>query len=159
MGTTQPTALFHRPVGISALSAARRQSVNLTHETVVCFDGAVDPATITSDFFTAQGAHGGHQVSSTERFATFYDALPAQRGRADRWRRIAVAMGCFSTPTAMVCSAARDRRVPYGSAGASHTNAFGYVRDSYTGQLIIGATFRVDGLAGVSVTTDANGRL
>ncbi|MBX3401716.1 MAG: Ig-like domain-containing protein, partial [Gemmataceae bacterium] len=69
------------PVGIEAISPENGEElVSLTRETVVRFDGPVDPATITPNSFyliaNGEKLAGSIRVSPTEKFATFFYANP-----------------------------------------------------------------------------------
>ena len=82
------------PVGIREISPSNGEEfVNLTRETIVRFDGKVDPTTITEDafYFIANGDRipGRIVVSSTEEFVTFFydEHLPSFDGSASGSRR------------------------------------------------------------------------
>ena len=80
-GTTVFGFAISDPVGITSISPADGESmVNVNRETIVRFEDAVDPATVTTSAIQiiANGAQvsGTIIVSSTERFATFYYDQP-----------------------------------------------------------------------------------
>lgn len=166
-----PDASFaiDRPVGIIELSPANGATlVNMTRETIVRFDDAIDPATITeqSFFLTALGERipGRIQVSSTERFATFFydEPLPSSTRI-----RVEIDGNLIRGRDGLLLDADGDG-VPGGRKIAEFqtlpltripgTNIIGTVRDSYTGAPIIGATIRVDAFPEANAVTDENGR-
>ncbi len=149
------------------------EMVNLTRETIVRFDEAIDPTTITEEnvYLIAQGERvpGRLQVSSTERFVTlFYDnALPASTEV-----RLVVDGDSISGQDGHLLDADGDG-VPGGVLTADFrtlpltripgTNVFGYVFDSVNVDAegnnipIVGATIRVDAFPEANVVTDENG--
>ncbi len=77
------------PVTIQSFSPANgEEMVNLTRETVVRFNGPIDPATVTPDSFyliaNGQRLPGRILVSSTERFVTFFYETPLPPSTAVR---------------------------------------------------------------------------
>ncbi|MCA9048818.1 MAG: Ig-like domain-containing protein, partial [Planctomycetaceae bacterium] len=154
---------------ISSLSPTDgEEMVSVTRETIVRFNAAVDPQTVTSDafFLLANGKRmpGQIRVSSTEKFATIvYDSpLPASTeiqvvvngDQITARNGLAVDADGDGQPGGILRTQFRTlplTRIP-------GTNVFGYVRDSVTGQPIEGVTIRVDAFPAANVVTDENGR-
>lgn len=156
-------------VSIASLSPSDgEEMVNVTRETIVRLDGAVDPETITSDSFylIAEGEHVAGRVvpSSTEKFATFFydSALPASTEV-----RIVVEGDQIMGRNGAALDADGDGQ-PGGRLTADFrtlpltripgTDVFGFVRDSFSGEPIEGATIRVDAFPEANAVTDENGR-
>ena len=140
------------------------QMVSPDREVIVRFDGPVDPSTIDTDslYLIANGERvaGTVRVSSTRRFATIFpdDPLPASTqvrmvvdgdliqdaignpldGEADG------ALGGIATADFQTLPLTR----------IDGTNVFGFVRDSFSGDPIVGATIRVDAFPAANVVTD-----
>ncbi|MDA1053499.1 MAG: Ig-like domain-containing protein [Planctomycetota bacterium] len=79
--TRQFNFTIEKPTRLAESSPANgEEMVSLTRETIIRFDGQVDPATVTPDTFylIANGERlpGRIRVSSTERFATFFYDTP-----------------------------------------------------------------------------------
>ncbi|MCA9219447.1 MAG: Ig-like domain-containing protein, partial [Planctomycetales bacterium] len=142
--------------------------VSVTRETIVAFDKPIDPATVDDDSFylvaNGQRVAGTTRVSSTEQFVTFFydNPLPAAtevRVVLDGDR----VMGRDGRPVdadgdgvAGGTLTADFRTLPL--MRVPGTNVFGYVRDSYNGQPIVGATIRVDAFPEANAVTDQDGR-
>jgi len=157
------------PTGVARVSpAAGEDLVSVTRETIVRFDEPIDPATLTTDALqviaNGQRIPGRIVVSSTERFATFfYDApLPASTEV-----RVVVDGDLILGRDGLPLDANGDNE-PGGTLAAdfrtlpltriAETNVFGFVRDSLTGNPIVGATIRVDAFPAASAVTDETGR-
>ncbi len=186
--TTIPATLFDvaDPTGIGEVSpAAGERLVSVNRETVIRFDEQVDPDSITGGgktlLVTAAPANssgappihviangqrlGGRLiVSSTERFATFYfdDPLPAStevRIVVDGQRimgRDGLLLDADGNNEPGGVRTADFRTLPIGAVAG--TGIFGFVKDSTTGEPIVGATIRVDNLPEKNAVTDASGR-
>ncbi len=155
------------PVGITEISPANgEEMVNVTRETIVRFDGQVDPDTVNEDSFyliaNGQRLPGSIQVSSTERFATFFydEPLPASTEV-----RVVVDGDLIMGRDGLSLDAVGDgfsggsitadfRTLPL--TRIAGTNVYGFVRDATTGEPIIGATIRVDAFPDASVVTVAD---
>ena len=151
-------------VGLASISpASGEELVNVERETIVRFDGEIDPATVTEDSFfviaNSERVAGRVVVSSTNRFATFfYDApLPASTEI-----RVVVDGGVITDASGTPIDADGDF-LPGGVATADFstlpltripgTNVFGFVRDSATGDPLVGVTIRVDAFPGLEAVT------
>lgn len=164
-----------QPVHIAEITpASGEELVSPTRLTVVRFDDAVDPATVTADSFylIAQGARvpGTISVSSTDRFATFTYANPLP---AATEVRVVVDGSKIMGRNGLALDADGDN-TPGGMATADfttlpltripHTDVFGYVYDSYNKNPdgsnipIVGATIRVDAFPQANAITDATGK-
>jgi hypothetical protein len=155
--------------GIASISPAHgEEMVNVTRETIVRFDGKVDPDTVTTESFylIANGERipGRVHVSSTNEFATFFydDPLPPSTGV-----RVVVDGEQIALEDGRKLDADGDRQ-PGGLAQADFrtlplarvpgTNVWGFLKDAYTGEPIVGATIRVDGFPEANAVTDSDGR-
>ena len=142
--------------------------VSVTRKAVVRFDGRVAPDSVTTDSFyaIAQGARvpGRVVVSPTERFATlhFEEPLPASTAvrivvDGDRIKnQHDIALDGDDNGTAGGRRTADYSTLPL--TRIPETNVFGFVRDSMSGEPIVGATIRVDAFPEANVVTDENGR-
>ena len=168
-GTIIRSFVVADPPGIESLSpAAGEELVSVTRETIVRFDEPVDPDSVDEDSFyvIANGARvaGTTRVSSTEKFATivYDDPLPASteiRIVVDGSRivgRDGFALDADGDDEPGGLQNADFRTLPLTTIPG--TNVFGFVRDSVSGEPIIGATIRVDSLPDKNVITDENGR-
>jgi len=157
------------PVGITSISpASGEELVSVTRETIVRFEDAVDPATITPASFqvmaNGQPVPGSIVVSSTERFVTFFHDAPLPASTAVR---VVLNGHLIMGRDGMVPDADGDNQ-PGGVSTANFktlpltriagTNVFGFVRDSYSGLPLVGATIRIDAFPEANVVTDADGR-
>ena len=157
------------PTGIREISPAHgEEMVNVTRETIVRFDEQVDPTTITDEAFhliaNGQRLPGRIVTSSTERFVTFFydDPLPASTEV-----RIVINGDLIIGRDGLALDADGDDQ-PGGTATADFrtlpltrilgTNVFGFVRDSFSEEPIVGATIRVDAFPEANAVTDENGR-
>ncbi len=170
LSTTDVTfSLNATPVTITQLSPANgEEMVNVTRETIVRFDGVIDPSGVTTDslYLIANGLRlpGRVVVSSTNRFATFFYDQPLP---ASTEVRVVVDGSQIFGVEGLLIDANADT-APGGTATAdfrtlpltriADTNVFGFVRDSYTGDPIVGATIRVDAFPEANAITDENGR-
>ena len=162
----QPDSLLTPVLGFSPANG--EEMVNVTRQTIVRFGGEVDPSTVTSDSFTlvANGevVPGRVAVSPTGRFATYFyeSALPAStevRARID---------GNIVKDTSGQSVDANGDGVPGGIGVADFrtlpltripgTVVFGFVKDSFTQEPIVGATIRVDAFPEADAVTDSEGR-
>lgn len=166
---TLPFTLRTSSLGIKFISPAHgEEMVSVTRETVVHFEGKVDPATVTPDSFYVL-AHGERVpgrvvVSSTREFATFFYDQPLPPSTAVR---VVVDGEQILLENGSKLDANGDGR-PGGIAKADFrtlpltripgTNVWGYLKDAYTGEPIVGATIRVDGFPEANAVTDENGR-
>ncbi|MCO6456283.1 MAG: Ig-like domain-containing protein, partial [Pirellulaceae bacterium] len=168
-GTIEFAFDVDRLTSIQRLSPAAGESlVSVTRETIVRFDNPIDPATVGEDAFylvaNGQRVEGRRVVSSTERFMTFFYDTPLP---AATEVRIVVDGNLIRGRDGKLLDADRDGQ-PGGVATADFrtlpltriagTNVFGFVRDSYSGQPIVGATIRVDAFPEANTVTDASGR-
>ena len=149
------------------------EMVSLTRETIIRFDGQVDPATVTDENFyliaNSQRVSGNIRVSSTERFATFFydDPLPPSTEV-----RIMVNGDGITGRDGLPLDADNDGE-PGGLLEADFrtlplsfipgTSVFGYVYDSYSRDgegndiPIVGATISLDANPSVFAVTDDDG--
>ena len=174
------------PAGIREVSPAAGETlVSVNRETIVRFDEAVDPDSITgggnslivsaapagssgappiSVIAGGQRLAGRLVVSSTERFATFYYDQPLP---ASTEVRIVVDGDAIIGRDGLPLDADGDglpggkrnadfRTLPIGPVVG--TNIFGFVKDSATDEPIVGATIRVDNFPAKNVVTDSQGR-
>ena len=156
-------------VGIDEISPSDGEElVSLTREVIIRFSDQVDPATVDSDslrvIVLGEEVSGRIRVSSTERFVTFFPDSP---WNASTGVRVLVDGDRIVTRIGMKLDADGDG-IEGGILTADFTtlpltripgtNVFGFVRDSYTGEPIVGATIRVDALPEANVVTDENGR-
>lgn len=143
------------------------QSVNVNRETVIRFNGEIDPTTINANTFRAeangQTLAGRVVVSSMNKFATlFYDSpLPASTGV-----RVVV-------DTENITDIDGNRIHTVGQATEPNfftsqfrtlslmqipgTEVFGFVKDSETGLPIEGVTISLDAMPEVNSVTNASG--
>ena len=144
------------------------EMISVTRETIVRFDEPIDPATVTSDALhllaNGQRVSSRIRVSSTERFATiFYNSpLPASTEV-----RLVVDGDLIMGRDGSALDADGDD-VPGGKLHSefrtlpltriSGTNVFGFVRDSVSGDPLVGATIRVDAFPAANAVTDEDGR-
>ena len=144
------------------------EMVNLTRETIVHFDGEVDPTTVSTDslFLIANGeaVEGRVTVSRTRRFATFFYDSPLPSSTEVR---VVIDGDTIKGADGILLDGDGD-----GFAGGmgtvdfttlpltriAGTNVFGFVRDSKTGDPIVGATIRVDAFPEADAVTDDDGR-
>ncbi|PAY17972.1 hypothetical protein CKO51_18350 [Rhodopirellula sp. SM50] len=168
-GTEIANFLVADPPGIRSTSpTAGEELVSVIRKTIVRFDEPVDASTVTTDAFyliaNGERVDGSIRVSSTERFATFfYDApLPASteiRVVVDGAKiigRDGLALDADGDDEPGGVQNADFRTLPL--TPVKGTGVFGFVKDSNTGEPIVGATIRVDSLPGKNVVTDVNGR-
>ncbi|MEL6107142.1 MAG: Ig-like domain-containing protein [Planctomycetota bacterium] len=151
-------------VEIESISPAEgEEMVNVARETIVRFDGEIDAASVTEDSFyviaNSERVPGRVVVSSTNRFATyFYDeALPPSTEV-----RVMVDGDAIKNLDGIPIDADGDL-IPGGVATADFstlpltripgTNVFGFVRDSATGEPLVGVTIRVDAFPGLEAVT------
>jgi hypothetical protein len=157
------------PVGIESFSPAHGEDhVNVARETIVRFNDKIDPATLTGEALqlTAAGkAIGGRiVVSSTERFATFFydEPLPAStevQATLDGNRvkgRDGYSIDADGDGLPGGVFTAKFRTLPL--TRIPGTKVWGFLKDAYTGEPIVGATIRVDGFPEANAVTDATGR-
>ena len=172
--TTRFEFQIEKPTRISETSpSAGEELVSLTRETVIRFDGQVDPATVTPDAFhviaNSERIPGTLRVSSTERFATFFydEPLPASTEV-----RIVVDGDQIVGRDGLNLDADNDGE-PGGLLQADFrtlplsfipgTQLFGYVYDSYHQDSegndipIVGATIFLDANPDVNAVTDEDG--
>ena len=175
------------PTGIAELSPSPGESlVTVLRDVVVRFDEPVDATSVTGggqstivESTSAANAGDGPAVyviaggerlagrlvvSSTNEFATYYfdDPLPASTEV-----RIVVDGDRIVGQDGLALDADGDNQ-PGGTRTGDFrtlsltpipgTDVFGFVKDSSTGEPIVGATIRVDSLPDKSATTDINGR-
>ncbi|QEG00427.1 FG-GAP repeat protein [Stieleria maiorica] len=163
------TFLVADPPNIGSTSpSAGEELVSVTRRTIVRFDEPVDASTVTSDAFyliaNGERVDGSIRVSSTERFATFFydDPLPASteiRVVVDGSKiigRDGIALDADGDDEPGGVQHADFRTLPL--TPVPGTGVFGFVKDSNTGEPIVGATIRVDSLPDKNVVTDVNGR-
>lgn len=142
--------------------------VNVTREAVINFSAQVDPASVTNQSLSVmalgQPVPGRRVVSSTRRFVTFFPDGPWP---ASTEIRVAVDGNVIRNTGGTKLDADGD-----GVAGGvgtidfttlsltriPNTNVFGFVRDSYSQQPIVGATIRVDAFPEANATTNQAGR-
>lgn len=162
------------PVSIEDISPANGEEfVSLTRETIVRFDGKIDPTTVNDDSFylIANGDRipGNMIVSKSEEFATFFYDQPLPSSTEIR----VVVDGDKSTNKNGTAIDADNNGISGGIAtadfrtlpltGIQGTNVFGYIYDSnYTNPdgsniPIEGVRLEVDGLTDVFAVTDENG--
>ena len=157
------------PVRVTDISpAAGEEMVSVTRETIVRFDGQVDPSTITPDTFyliaNGQRVEGQIRVSSTRRFMTFFYDQPLP---ASTEVRVVVEGGSIMGLEGRLIDpngngevgetqTADFRTLPL--TRIAGTNVFGFVRDSMTGHPLVGVTIRVDAFPEADAVTDSNGR-
>ena len=176
------------PTGIAELSPAAGESlVSVLRKSVIRFDEPVDTDSVTGGgtsvtmtsipvseipdsgpavYLVAAGRRlaGRLEMSSSETFATFFpsDPLPPSteiRVVVDGSRvigRDGIVMDADGDDEPGGKQHADFRTLPLTTVAG--TNVFGFVRDSTTGNPIVGATIRVDSLPEKNVVTDANGR-
>ena len=155
--------------GVETVSPGNgEEMVNVTREIVVRFDSEVVPSTVNNQSIYVMA--GGEKlnsrivVSSTERFATvFHDsALPPSANIrmvidgdqiVDRSGRL-LDVDADGEPGGTRIT--EFQTLPL--TRITNTNVFGFVRDSMSGEPIVGATIRVDAFPEANVTTDAQGR-
>jgi hypothetical protein len=154
-------------VGITSISpAAGEEMVNPKREAIVHFDGLIDPETLTAESFyviaNSAKVPGRVVVSSTERFATYFYDSPLPPSTEIR----VVVDGSLVTDQAGEPIDADGDALPGGIATADFrtlpltripgTNVFGFVRDSATGEPLVGVTIRVDAFPGLEAVTVAD---
>ncbi len=157
------------PVGIESFSPAHGEDhVNVVRETIVRFNDAIDPATLTTEALrlTAAGKAiaGRIVVSSTERFATFFldEPLPAStevQATLDGNRvkgRDGFPIDADGDGLPGGVFTAKFRTLPL--TRIPGTKVWGFLKDAYTGEPIVGATIRVDGFPEANAVTDVTGR-
>jgi len=161
-------------VAIASLSPRIREDlVSLTRETVVQFDGEVDPETVTSDSFyleaNSERIEGQIRVSSTERFATFFydEPLPAStqvRVVVDGDQivgRDGEHLDADGNGTSGGILEYEFRTLPI--TLIPNTQVFGYLFDSFNQDSegndipIVGATISLDSNPDINAVTDENG--
>lgn len=157
------------PTGISQISPARgERMVNVTRETIIRFDEPIDPTTVTQESFylvaNGQRVPGRVDVSSTERFATFYYDAPLP---ASTEVQIVIDGSQIMGRDGLALDADGDNN-PGGNITANFrtlpltriagTKVFGFVRDSYSEHPLVGATVRVDAFPAANAVTDSSGR-
>jgi len=152
----------------SASPADGEEMVNVTREAVINFSSAIDAATITDQSLRVvalgQTVSGRRVVSSTRRFVTFF---PDNPWPASTEVLVEIDGNLIRSSAGAQLDGDGDR-TPGGVGRLSfttlpltripRTNVFGFVKDSYTGQPIVGATIRVDAFPEANVVTDENGR-
>lgn len=141
--------------------------VSLTREFIARFSEEIDPATITQDslqvWSLGEPVPGRRVISSTNRFVTFYPNAP--------WSQSAEIQVVIDGNVIRAADGDLLDADANGAAGGTAlvefqtlsvtriagTEVFGFVRDSYSGNPIEGATIRVDALPEANVLTDADG--
>ncbi len=154
-------------VAVEQISPANGEElVSVTRETIVRFDGKVDPETVTDETFyviaNSQKIPGRVVVSSTGKFATyFYDEpLPAATEvrvmvDGDRIRgRNGLPIDANVNGVSGGLGTADFSTLPL--TRIPNTNVFGYVRDSVTGDPLVGVTIKVDAIPGLEIVTIAD---
>lgn len=156
------------PILTEISPADGEEMVNVTRETVIRFNEPMDPESIRLDSFrlVANGevVPGRIVVSSTERFATYFyeSSLPASTEV-----RVVVDGDQIVGGSGVALDADGDgepggrREVEFRTLPLTRiagTDVFGFVRDSFTGEPIEGATIRVDAFPEANAVTDENGR-
>ena len=176
------------PTGIFETSpASGEEFVSVNRRTTIRFDEAIEATSITGDgssvtvaevpiaemtdsdppiYVIAAGKRLGGRldVSSTGRFATFYYDTPLP---ASTEVRLVIEGDRILGQDGIALDADGDNE-PGGTqrndfrtvslTPIAGTNVFGFVKDSSTGEPIVGATIRVDSLPEKNVVTDAMGR-
>ncbi|MCA9168063.1 MAG: Ig-like domain-containing protein [Planctomycetales bacterium] len=154
---------------ITRLSPAHGdEMVSVARSIQVDFSRAIDPVTVNSQtllvFADGQLIQGNVRVASTNRSATF---VPDQPLPASSLVQVHIDGNSILAADGVLLDANGDGQ-PAGVSISSfrtlpltripNTNVFGFVRDSYTGKPIVGATIRVDAFPEANVTTDETGR-
>ena len=139
-----------------------------TRELIVRLTGEVDPNTVSNESLrvvaNSQQLEGRINVSSTNRFFTFY---PTQPWPESTQIRVEVDGNLIRSSDGSQLDADLDAKS--GGVGVFEfrtlpltripgTNVEGVVRDSYTGEPLPGVTIRVDGFPTLDVNTDAQGK-
>ena len=158
----EPTA-----VALASISPTDGESlVGIERETIIRFDGEIDPATITEESFflvaNSERVPGRIEVSSTNQFATFFydENLPAAAEvrvfvDGDAITDLdGVSIDADGDSVAGGLATFEFRTLPL--TRNPGTNVFGFVRDSASGEPLVGVTIRVDGIPGLEAVTTAD---
>ena len=151
------------PAGVEVSPADGEELVNVTRETVVRFNAEVNPDTVSTDTFyviaNSEKIPGRVVVSGTKKFATFYYDNPLP---ASTQIRVVVDGDKILDSKGLPIDADGDfisggvktaefRTLPL--TRLPDTGVFGFVRDSSTGDPLVGVTIRVDAFPGFEAVT------